>query len=167
MYTSIELFLADWKRESANTARMMGALTDASLAREVADGYRTLARIAWHVVTVLPKMTIRTGLRMSSVSETAPVPAAAADIASAYERAAKELAELVESQWTDETLKAEDDVFGQKRARGDTLAVLIRHEIHHRGQMAVLLRQAGLAVPGIYGPAREDWTQWGAVPPEV
>ena len=31
----------------------------------------------------------------------------------------------------------------------------------------VLMRQAGLKVPGVYGPAREEWTAYGMQPPAV
>jgi uncharacterized damage-inducible protein DinB len=30
--------------------------------------------------------------------------------------------------------------------------------------MTVLMRQAGLKVPGIYGPSREEWSQFGMPP---
>jgi hypothetical protein len=30
----------------------------------------------------------------------------------------------------------------------------------------VLMRQAGLSVPGVYGPAREDWAALGLPPQE-
>jgi uncharacterized damage-inducible protein DinB len=33
--------------------------------------------------------------------------------------------------------------------------------------MTVLMRQAGLRVPGMYGPAQEDWAQWNMRPPIV
>jgi len=33
--------------------------------------------------------------------------------------------------------------------------------------MTVLMRQAGLRVPGVYGPAHEDWAGMGMEPPEV
>jgi len=36
------------------------------------------------------------------------------------------------------------------------LQTLVVHQIHHRGQMSVLMRQAGLVPPGIYGPTREE-----------
>ena len=36
------------------------------------------------------------------------------------------------------------------------LNVLIRHQIHHRGQMTILMRQAGVVVPSVYGPSREE-----------
>ena len=34
-------------------------------------------------------------------------------------------------------------------------AALLHHEIHHRGQMTVLMRQAGLKLPGVYGPSAD------------
>ena len=52
-------------------------------------------------------------------------------------------------------------MYGQRWTRGFTLHALLEHQIHHRGQMTVLMRQAGLRVPGIYGPAREDWASHG------
>jgi len=44
---------------------------------------------------------------------------------------------------------------------------LIQHQNHHRGQMTVLMRQAGLTVPGIYGPAKEEWGNFGMEAPEM
>jgi uncharacterized damage-inducible protein DinB len=32
--------------------------------------------------------------------------------------------------------------------------------------MTVLMRQAGLKVPGIYGPSREEWVKIGMTAPE-
>jgi uncharacterized damage-inducible protein DinB len=47
-------------------------------------------------------------------------------------------------------------MYGEHWPRGLTLQALVFHEIHHRGAMTVLMRQAGLTVPGIYGPNREE-----------
>jgi uncharacterized damage-inducible protein DinB len=58
-------------------------------------------------------------------------------------------------------------MYGQTWARGETLQVLVVHQAHHRGQMTVLMRQAGLAVPGVYGPAREEWVGYGMSAPAV
>jgi hypothetical protein len=30
-----------------------------------------------------------------------------------------------------------------------------------------LMRQAGLKVPGVYGPAREEWSLWGMPEPTI
>ena len=48
-------------------------------------------------------------------------------------------------------------MYGESWSRGAVLMSLIVHQAHHRGQMTVLMRQAGLRVPGVYGPAKEDW----------
>lgn len=33
--------------------------------------------------------------------------------------------------------------------------------------MTVLMRQAGLTVPGIYGPAKEEWATFGMEAPKM
>lgn len=33
--------------------------------------------------------------------------------------------------------------------------------------MTVLMRQAGLTVPGIYGPAKEEWAKFGLEAPKM
>jgi uncharacterized damage-inducible protein DinB len=58
-------------------------------------------------------------------------------------------------------------MYGQQWQRGTTLMTVQMHESHHRGQITVLMRQAGLKVPGVVGPAKEDWRQFGMEPPVV
>ena len=58
-------------------------------------------------------------------------------------------------------------MYGEKWQRGLTLHILLQHEVHHRGQMTVLMRQAGLKVPNIYGPAKEGWAEYGADTPII
>jgi uncharacterized damage-inducible protein DinB len=65
---------------------------------------------------------------------------------------------------SDETLKQEDDLYGEMWAKGKTLGVLVTHQIHHRGQLTVIMRLAGLKVPGVYGHAKEEWTGYGMEP---
>jgi uncharacterized damage-inducible protein DinB len=55
-------------------------------------------------------------------------------------------------------------MYGEDWLNGLTLRILISHEIHHRGQMTVVMRQAGLRVPDIYGPTRDQWQEWGMEP---
>jgi uncharacterized damage-inducible protein DinB len=68
----------------------------------------------------------------------------------------------VTANWKDETLLETDSMYGETWPRGVTLFALIAHQAHHRGQMTVLMRQAGLRVPGVYGPAKEEWAAMGA-----
>ncbi len=167
MFESIAAFKGAWENESAATRRVLEALTDASLAQPVAPGYRTLGRIAWHLTTSVGDAGRRMGLEVAGPLPDAPVPARAGDIAAAYEIASASLAREVVARWTGETLLVKDDMFGEQWTRGFSLWVLIIHEVHHRGQLTVLMRQAGLPVPGVVGPALEDWAQWQMTPPVV
>lgn len=156
MSLTIREFAEWWTRESRITSRVLGVLTDASLLQRVTPQDRTLGDIAWHLATSIPEMADRTGLTVAGGDHRAPAPASAAAIKAAYDQAADSLLAEVTSKWTDATLAVEDDMYGERWARGMTLTVLILHEIHHRGAMSVLVRQAGLVLPDIYGPTREQ-----------
>jgi uncharacterized damage-inducible protein DinB len=144
-----------WKRESETTATVLAALTDASLTQPVTPRDRTLGELAWHVATSVAMMS-RAGLAVAAPAEDAPCPATAREIHDAYVLAATSVLEQVVGTWTDQTLAVEDDMYGEAWPRGMTLLALVLHEAHHRGAMTVLMRQAGLVVPGIYGPNREQ-----------
>ena len=167
MIRSVVEFEKYWGNEREGTLKILDALTDASLAQAVSPGDRTIGRMAWHITTSIPEMMERTGLALAGPAANAPVPATAAAIRSAYADASGSLSDQVKANWNDSTLQVEDDMYGEKWKRGFTLLVLINHQIHHRAQMTVLMRQAGLRVPGVYGPSREEWASYGAEPPAV
>lgn len=167
MIISINDFKQTWGRELENTSKMMAELTDKSLNQSVANDHRTLGRVAWHLTTAIPEMMERTGLKISGPRPEAPLPKTAADIKNGYDQASKSLLDQVIKNWKDETLMVIDDMYGMKWPKGLTLRILMDHEIHHRGQMTVLMRQAGLKVPGIYGPSKEEWVNYGGKPPEI
>jgi uncharacterized damage-inducible protein DinB len=167
MYRRADDFLAHYRQLSESTQKVLDALTDASLGQAVADGHRTLGRIGWHLAQTVPEMMGKTGLRPAGPAEDAPVPPTASAIADGYRTASRSLLEQVAAHWTDDTLDMEDDLYGTKWKRGFTLTALVEHEVHHVGQMTVLMRQAGLRPPGIYGPAQEDWSKMNMAPPAI
>jgi len=156
MFRRLEDFQRSWEYETSATLKILRTLTDASLARVVAPGGRTLGYLAWHCVLSLPEMMRRAGIPMSGPGEDAPQPPLA-EMIRTYEACARAIAEGVPQQWTDAMLTEAIPMYGQQWPRGAVLTSLILHQSHHRGQMTVLMRQAGLAVPGVYGPAREEW----------
>jgi uncharacterized damage-inducible protein DinB len=83
------------------------------------------------------------------------------EIISGYETAAKSLVETVKANWNDDQLEDELPMYGESWKKGIILHSIIAHQIHHRGQMTVLMRQARLQVPGIYGPSKEEWEAYG------
>ena len=166
MYYKISDFIEDWKYESGSTIKVLSNMSDESLTVKFNNEIRTLGRLAWHIVTTVGEMAHRTGLTFETVDENAPVPSTAKEIVDEYKRDSGNLMKEIKEKWKDENLLQEDDMYGEKWARGKTLGVLVTHQIHHRAQLTVVMRLAGLKVPGVYGPAKEEWAGYGIEPQE-
>ncbi|MFB0842903.1 DinB family protein [Paenibacillus oleatilyticus] len=164
MFVKTADFIAEWQQEAAATQRVMDTLTDEALDQAVTPDHRTLGQLAWHLTTTVHEMLSRTGLEFASAGDDQHVPASAAVIAEAYRNASQAASNAVQTQWTDAKLAETTEMYGDTWPNGLTLRILIQHQIHHRGQMTVLMCQAGLRVPDIYGPTREDWLERGMQP---
>ena len=168
MFTSLQDFIALWDAESASTRKVMAELTDASLAQRVTGDHRTLGRMAWHLAQSIPEMTGKLGLAVKGPGEHDAVPTSAAAIVAAYDLAAGSVAAAIyTAKWTDAELATTRAMYGETWTVAFALRVVLFHEVHHRGQMTVLMRQAGLTVPGVYGPAQQDWATYGMQPPAI
>jgi len=162
MLRKIEDFQKDWAYEAEMTGKVLQTLTNESLGQKVSPDGRNLGFLGWHLTLTLGEMLGLVGLKIEGPADDAECPAEAGEIANAYEKAAKSVANEINANWTDETLLESDNMYGDTWQRGLTLFFLITHQAHHRGQMTVLMRQAGLPVPGVYGPAKEEWAAMGA-----
>jgi uncharacterized damage-inducible protein DinB len=171
MFRTLDDFRAAWNQEAQTTLAVLGAIPDAAASQAVGEGHRTLKRMAWHLVESLIEMPGRMGVVMRDHGlihgyAIGDPPSTLAEVAETYTRASTDLLASLEA-WTDATLLLEDDMYGSQWPRGRSLFVLLVHQTHHRGQMTVLMRQAGLGVPDIYGPSKEGWAAYGAEPPKV
>ncbi|MDX1701030.1 MAG: DinB family protein [Melioribacteraceae bacterium] len=166
MYCKISEFIEDWKHESESTIKVLSNLTDKVLTVKFNKEIRTAGRLAWHIITSVGEMAHRTGLTFETVDENAPIPKSVKEIVNEYKRTSEGLIKEIQTKWKDETLLFEDDMYGEMWKRGKTLGVLVTHQIHHRGQLTVVMRLAGLKVPGVYGPAKEEWKGYGMEPQE-
>lgn len=146
---------------------MLNQLTDESLSQEVTSQNWTLGRIAWHTVTAIGVISSQTDLTLEAPTQDYPVPTSAKIISDGYQQARNAFSQAVKNQWSDKNLSDEQDVFGQRLSNFELLIFLIQHQIHHRGQMTILMRQAGLTVPGIYGPSKEEWAMTGREAPKM
>jgi uncharacterized damage-inducible protein DinB len=162
MLRTIDDFQKDWAYEAEMTGKVLQTLTDESLGQKINEEGRDLGFLGWHITQTLGEMLGLVGLKIDAPGFDLECPTNASEIAAAYEKAAKSVTDEIAANWTDETLLQTDEMYGDTWARGLTLFYLIAHQAHHRGQMTVLMRQAGLAVPGVYGPAREEWAAMGA-----
>jgi len=163
MFVSIEDFVAEWIREEEITERVLKVLTDESLLQVIAADYRTLGEIAWHLVESVNYMTAM-GLSFEGPTKSEDTLLLAKFITDEYSHISGGMIHAIKSQWTDTRLTETMNMGGEKWMNGASLRFVIMHQAHHRGQMTILMRQAGLRVPDVYGPTREDWIERGMEP---
>ena len=164
MYRKIEDFERDWKYEVEQTTTLLKNLTDESLSQKATEDGRELGFLTWHMTQTMEEMLKLTGLEVDAPGPEAECPSNATDIVAAFEIGGNSVLAEVKGNWSDEILEKEDEMYGNKWKRGLTLLYLMLHQAHHRGQITLLMRQAGLKVVGIYGPAKEEWEEQGMPP---
>ncbi|MBW8351137.1 DinB family protein [Bacillus sp. IITD106] len=154
MYRKVEDFVNDWNVASAGTLNVFKAMTNDKLDQSIAEGHNSLGWLAWHLVGAAGAFGHFAGLSIPGPTQDQPAPTDVAEIVAAYEKIINAYKEET-TKLTDESLLEEVTGFGGPTLRGELLRSLIDHQTHHRGQMTVLLRQAGLTVPPIMGPTKE------------
>ena len=167
MYVTIADFIKEWNREAILTQKVLDGLTDDSLNQQVYPEGRTLGRIAWHFTTSIPDYLAHFGLNIDGVKHAESVPVSAKEMAETFKEVSSRAAEVIEQQWTDKSLEQIQEAFGRQESNAQILMGLIKHTVHHRGQVTVLMRQAGLKPFGVYGPPKEDWIHLGVDNPPL
>jgi uncharacterized damage-inducible protein DinB len=169
MFRSAADFTAFWTQEAGHTLKLFAAIPDVALAQAVNEQHRDLRRLAWHITESVAEMPPHMGLAIAGFPgepcQTAP-PATMQEIMGIYTAVSDSLLAEI-AKLNNMAFAALYDFYGMKWTGAFALQVLVTHQVHHRGQMTVLMRQAGLAVPGTIGPAKEDWAAMGAPEPAV
>lgn len=171
MFRKIDDFRTAWTQAHPGVMKFLEAIPEAAAGQAVAEGHRDLRRLAWHLVETLIEMPARTGLKVPHAEaflahHALPMPATLAETRAAYAAASEGLLKALEA-WNDASLEQTDDMYGMQWPRGLTLHILVTHQAHHLGQMSVLMRQAGLRVPGLFGPSKEEWAEFGMEAPAI
>lgn len=165
MYVTISDFIKEWNREAMLTQNVLDGLTDESLKQQVYPEGRTLGRIAWHLTTSIPDYLTHFGLNIDGVENAENVPTSAKEIAETFKEVSSLVAQIIEKKWIDKSIEQIQEAFGRQESNAQILMGLIKHIVHHRGQITVLMRQAGLKPFGVYGPPKEDWIHLGVENP--
>jgi uncharacterized damage-inducible protein DinB len=159
MIRTIHDFLDRWKGETEATLSIFNNLTDESLTVAIPGG-RRLGRLAGHIVETVTELPSKLGL---PIKEEFADYTTVQELVTHYKKYSDQLVGAIISTWDDSNLNEENNLYGDDWKNGFSLWVLLAHQTHHRGQMTVLMRMAGLKVPGVYGPSREEWEAWGKV----
>jgi uncharacterized damage-inducible protein DinB len=153
-----EYTLADNAGEFATTKRVIASIPAGQ------EGYRpdpksmTALDLAWHIASAelffldgvcCAKFTPGGGDRPENVTS-------AQDVLAWYDANIPPAAERAKAL-SGEHLAADVDFFGMMQAPAvNFLTLMVKHGIHHRGQLSSYLRPMGAKVPGIYGPSADS-----------
>lgn len=154
LYRTVNDFITDWSVAAEGTLRVLESLSDEKLDQAIVEGHSTLGWLGWHLATSPAFFAGLVGLNVKREEKKGQIKVI--DIVEAYKEIVEAVKNEAKSNLTDEKLVEKIESFAGETTRGALLRGLIDHQIHHRGQMTVLLRQAGLPVPGVMGPTREE-----------
>ena len=160
MYSNMQEFVEGYGWESGVTASLLDNLTQESLSVKKADGHNTLGELAYHVATS-PAMMMREIKWDMPERGWAPTGEVNLEELRANYRADVEAIKAKAATLSEDELNEVHHVFGMMDWQAKQMfGALVCHEIHHRGQLSVLMRQAGLVVPSIYGPNYEETQEY-------
>ncbi len=169
MFRHVHDFRTVFRQERDQTLAVMAAIPDAAAHQAIDAHHRDLKRLAWHLTETVFEMPGHMDLKVEGFPGEAmktPPPASMAEIAKVYRLVTDSLLARTEPL-NDMALAMTYPFYGQTWTGANALYILVAHQSHHRGQMTVLMRQAGLKPPGVYGPIQEDWKQMGMDAPAV
>jgi uncharacterized damage-inducible protein DinB len=173
MFRRVEDFKTIWEQEAEKTLIVLAAIPDAAAHQAVDAQHRDLRRLAWHLVETVLELPQNLGLKVKGPVDlgpdgfiATPPPPTMAEITATYQAVSDSLLDHMGS-WSNTELGRNFSLYGETWTGAFALYVLVSHQTHHRGQMTVLMRQAGLRVPSLYGPTKEGWAEIGLEAPKV
>lgn len=162
MFSSVNDFLNEWEQETIATQKVIDVLTDESLNQEVSPRLYSIGSLAWHITGATYYFPSQVGLEFEIPDLQKEAPKSAAEISETYRTVSHRLAQAFSKQVSDEKMNKMVNLFGMDMPFQAVFRLLIQHQAHHRGQLTVLMRQANLKVPGVYGPSKEEWDAMNA-----
>jgi (2Fe-2S) ferredoxin/uncharacterized damage-inducible protein DinB len=158
MATTMQEILERYEHEHASTHAVIAAMPDAHASFRPHERSLSWAQLAWHVATTplyyvseVFKLPTRSGWDLDS----AKPPTTTAALVQALDDFYQDVVDALgtkDDAWVGEM----SDYHGQMKENRWILGHVIDHEIHHRGQMTVLLRLKDASVPMVYGPTADE-----------
>jgi uncharacterized damage-inducible protein DinB len=160
MPDELATFLGFWDYEAKKTAEMLRVLPTGQYDFRPDPQARSLGELSWHLAEVDAYTTwgieqggFQVGLRPPGIERPRSIGALAPGYEGIHAEALERVRKLTPAD-LDRRLRhfSGDEVSIRKLLWG----AILFHMIHHRGQLSILCRLAGGAIPGLYGPNREE-----------
>jgi uncharacterized damage-inducible protein DinB len=160
--STIDALLQELEQEAQTTRRVLARVPPDRLAWKPHDRSWSLGQLALHVASLpgaVAAMSRQSPFPLPDFRQTSA--ASANELIPTLERSvakAREILRGMDDAMLAETWRAMD---GEREAMAIPVGALLRsimlnHWYHHRGQLAVYLRQVGALVPSIYGPSADE-----------
>lgn len=159
MKNELELFKETWEREHVKTMKLLESLPrDGYDFRPDPDG-RSLGELAWHLAEpeAYGSFAIeRGGYSRDSRPPGIERPRKVEELSKGFERIHRDAVARVEKLQPGDLDRSINSFSGEPiTVRNVLWESMLLHEIHHRGQLTMLSRQAGGRPSPVYGPTRE------------
>jgi uncharacterized damage-inducible protein DinB len=160
MSDELQTFITTWDTEAKKTAAMLRALPEGQYDFRPDAGGRSLGELAWHLAEIeaysgfgIERGAFEIGVRPPGAERPRTIEA----LAPGYERIHADSMERIRKLTVADLDRQVMFFTGSPMSIREILwSAVLHHQIHHRGQLSVLLRLAGGAAPGTYGPNREE-----------
>jgi uncharacterized damage-inducible protein DinB len=156
-------FLAELKRESASTRKMLERVPMDKLAWRPHEKSMSLEQLAKHIANLPNMLTLAITVDERNIYGSPPLPPleSSEQLLNWYDTnignaiAAFDVLsdELMGRKWE---MKAGDKVFISTTKEDAMRYMYFNHTLHHRGQLSVYLRLLDVPVPGMYGPTADE-----------
>ncbi len=160
----LQHYLADYKEELVITRKVLAAIPDSADGFRIEPSARALGDLAYHMAygeTWFLDFIAKGEFYPEEEKRPAEL-AAPSDIVAWYDRRVAALLPAVEALTGEQAAKVIDFYGIWQYPAVIYLGWLLKHTIHHRGQITAYLRPAGGKVPAIYGGSFDEPIQMGA-----
>ena len=158
MKTELESFLDIWDRETAKTVRSLESIpADKYDFRPDPDG-RSLGELAWHLAEGEAYGTFfveRGGMTRDERPPGMTRPRTVPELAPEFARVHREARERLRDLKNEDLDRKIQGFAGETSIRDMLWDFVLLHNVHHRGQLTLLIREAGAQPAGMFGPTRE------------
>jgi uncharacterized damage-inducible protein DinB len=154
----LERFIQIWDREAAKTAKLLEALPEDQYDFRPDPGSRSLGEMAWHLAEpeVYGRFALEQGGFSLDVKPSVERPRSVRELAPAFVRVHADALERVKKLTPEDLDRSIPFINGQPIGVREVLwDFMLLHGIHHRGQLSMMVRQAGGRPVSLYGPTRE------------
>ena len=158
MYSNLNDFLSAYAMEHGTTVKVLQALSNDKLGHEKAPGDTPVAELAWHIATAPGYMISHEGAGIE-VDYVPPAGVSVDAIVAECSRVYDATVAASKDKLAERDLAQPSTWFGFELPLGAWLNMIVNHEVHHRGQLTAMMRNAGLKVPGCYGPNKEEFEE--------